>query len=515
MKRYIKFIIALAVGMPLINSCKKFVEVDPRGQFIESGYYRDEAEALNGLVATYDLLGFISNGYVSKMITSNVASDETYAGGGGASDVNALQVLSTYTLSPAVGPQDDLWASGYQGIFRANVLLTKLPDVPMSETTKARFTAEAKVLRAYYYFDLVRFFKNIPLITTPVPIEQAYDVLQVAPAEVYAQIEKDLKEAIAETNLPNTVPAATEAGRITKGIAHALLGKVYLYEKKYTEAAAEFREVNGATPGQANATYGYNLVADFASLWKTANKFNSESILEIAHTSKSNGTWDCATCSEGNVMTIFASPRDYVVLAGKPAPDYIAGYGFMPVIKTFFDAMRTDPRSGASIANLDSLEKNGLITYGKGYQNTGYFMGKFVGRVSDRTTGGGTVELNYPQNTYEIRLADTYLMEAEALIVGGGNVARATALITAVRNRAFADGGQHPVAPTLQNVMNERKLELAFEGHRWFDLVRWGTASQVLAFKGFKAGRNEILPIPLLELDNTKILQSKEYGGTK
>lgn len=513
MKKYIKFAVAITVVLPLLNSCKKFVEVDPRGVFTESNYYKDQTEAFNGLVAAYDILGFQSGNYVTKVSASDAGSDDNYAGGGGSSDVPALQPFSNYTLDAARGPQEDLWSSGFQGVFRTNVLLAKLTGVTMSETVKARYAAEAKILRAYYYFDLVRWFKNVPLMTAPVNIEQAYSIPQVAPALVYAQIEKDLKEAIAESNLPDKVDLKTEAGRVTKGIAHALLGKVYLYEKKYTEAAAELAIVNG-TPGQLNATYGYQLVADFASLWKAPNKFNSESILEIGHTSKSNGTWDCMTCTEGNLLSIMVAPRDYAVLEGKTAPDYISGYGILPVTKQAFDAFKNDPRKESSIINLDSLKKAGNIRYGESYQGQGYGLAKFSGRVSDRSTGGGEVVLNYPQNMYEIRLADTYLMEAEAIIVGGGNTARATALITAVRNRAYADGLQHPVAPTLANVMTERHLELAFEGHRWFDLVRWGTASQVLAFKGFIAGKNEILPIPLLELDNTLIKQSKEYGGS-
>jgi len=513
MKKYIKLAIALTVALPLLNSCKKFVEVDPRGQFIESGYYRDESEAYNGLVAIYDILGFQSGGYVTKVDVAAAASDDNLAGGGGPNDVPALQVMSNYTVNPAVGPQDDLWASNYQGIYRANILLTKLAGVEMADTKKARFTAEAKVLRAYYYFDLVRWFKNIPLITVPVSVDKAYDVPQVAPAAIYAQIEQDLKEAIAETNLPNTVPAATEAGRITKGIAHALLGKVYLFEKKYTEAAAELKLVNGNTPGQANTTYGYNLMPSYAALWKNENKFNTESILEITHTTKSNGTWDCTACTEGNVLNIMVGPRGYTPLVGS-APDYVSGWSFLPVTKNLYDAMHKDPRFKASIADLDSLEKNKIANFEKAYNNTGYFIEKYAGRVSDRTTGGGTPELNYPQNMYEIRLADTYLMEAEAIIVGGGDLGRATALITAVRNRAYADGLQHPVAPTLANIILERRMELAFEGQRWFDLVRWGIAGQVLASKGFVTGKNEILPIPLLELDNTQIKQSKEYGGS-
>lgn len=513
MKKYIKYIAVLAIALPLLNSCKKFVEVTPRGQFAEDGYYRDGTEAFSALVAVYDALGYQGNNFVTKVDATVSASDEAYAGGGGSNDVPPLQVFSTYTLDPSTGPQEELWKAGYSGISRANLFLTKLPNVPMDDVLKKRFTAEAKLLRAYFYFDLVRFFKNIPLILTPIAKDQAYNIPQVTPAEIYAQIEKDLKDAIAESNLPNRITADAELGRLTKGTAHALLGKVYLYEKKYTEAAAEFNLVNG-TPGQLNAVYGYNLQPTFAALWKVSNKFNSEAILEITHTSSSNGTWGCLTCSEGNILNVITGPRNYNRI-NPTAPDYYSGYSFLPVTKAFFDAMHFDPRNQASIANVDSLATAGLVTYEKGYMNTGFFIEKFAGRLSTASQGGGDQPLNFPQNMYEIRLADTYLMEAEALVVSGGDLSRATALITAVRNRAFNDGQQHAVAPTLDNIINERKMELAFEGHRWFDLVRWGKAPAVLGSKGFVAGKHEILPIPLLELENTKILQSKEWGGTK
>src|SRR5690606_9437905 len=118
---------------------------------------------------------------------------------------------------------------------------------------------------------------------------------------------------------------------------------------------------------------------------------------------------------------------------------------------------------------------------------------------------------NFPQNIYDIILADTYLLEAEALVRGGGNATRAAALLNAVRERV----GLGPVATTFETIKRERILELAGEGHRLFDLVRWGDAAAALGDRGFVAGKHEVFPIPLLELDNTLLEQNKEYGGTK
>jgi hypothetical protein len=123
------------------------------------------------------------------------------------------------------------------------------------------------------------------------------------------------------------------------------------------------------------------------------------------------------------------------------------------------------------------------------------------------------LELNFPIDMYEIRLADMYLLEAEAILASGGAVgtgSRAYTLLNAVRARV----GLAPVAVTLPNIKKERRLELAGEGVRWLDLVRWGDAATLLSSKGFVAGRNEIFPIPQSELNNTKLQQSKEWGGT-
>ncbi len=507
MKHQLKNIIIPCITLLVFGACSAdFLDVKPRGTDLESNYYRNREEAFNGLVAVYDVIGWQGGGYVTKINAVSAASDDHYAGGGGPNDITNLQVWSNYTLSPAQGPQEELWRKGFSGIFRANILLQKLPDIPMDEAEKRRFTAETKFLRAYFYFDLVRLFKNIPLFTDPVSADEMYNVLQVPPAEIYAFIEQDLNEAIAD--LPPTVPVATEGGRATAGTARALLGKVYLQQEKFGPAAQQFAEVNG-TPGQTSQ-YGYRLLDNFGALFDVDNKFNSESILEISFTNTSVGDWGCVACTEGNVMNIMVGPRNYNP-TGQGAPDYVSGWSFLPITPELFEAIHYDPRNPYTVANLDSLESNGIATYEKGHMNTGYFLEKFAGRESFRWTGAGSPELNFPQNMYEIRLADTYLLEAEALIQGGGDANRAAALLNAVRARV----GLGATAATLDNIKRERRLELVGEGHRWFDLVRWGDAAAALGSRGFVSGRHEILPIPLLEMENTLIEQSAEWGGTK
>jgi hypothetical protein len=353
-----------------------------------------------------------------------------------------------------------------------------------------------------YYFNLVRLFKNVPLLLEPLTATNMYEVEQATSEAVYAQIEKDLIDAIA--TLPTAVPADTESGRLTKGAAQALLGKVYLQEGKKTEAAVILALVNG-TPGGTNQ-YGNRLLTNFSDLWVVSNKFNTESLIEVSHTSAGNSDWGFwgSGRDEGNSLNVMVGPRSYSRPAGSTAPDLPSGWSFNVITQDLYDAIKLDPRFGATILDLKALKAAGKADYIGGYQDTGYFLNKFLPRKEDVRTGGGAAELNYRQNSYIIRLADTYLMEAEAL----GSGARAQALLDAVRSRV----GLPSVPVTLAAIKNERRMELAGEGHRFFDLVRWGDAASKLSNRGFVAGKDEIFPIPVRELQGTKLKQNPGYN---
>lgn len=500
MKKNIKNLLVLSLTFLMFPSCSTdFIETAPTGLDVIQNYYKDENEAFAGVVAVYDLMRKNSGGFENMITMFNAGSDDHYAGGGNSSDGAGIQSFSNYTINQNTIP-DSFFKDYYRGIYRANLLLVRLPGVPMDATLKARFAAEARVLRAYYYFNLVRMFKNVPLILTPLSADQFYSVTQATPEAVYAQIELDLTESIA--NLPMTVNVASDGGRLTQGSARAILGKVYLYEGKNPQAASEFAQVNG-TPG-TTSQYGYKLQDNFSDLWNFSNRFNSESVLEVAHSAQGSswGTWG-GNQDEGNSVNQMIGPRSYLKLDNS-APDLPSGWSFNVFTEDFFTFMQGDPRMDATLLNLKALKQAGHADYIGAYQDTGYFLNKFMPKQSDVYSGPGDAVLNFKQNTYAIRLADTYLMEAEAL---GGTGSRAQALLDAVRSRV----GLAQVAVSLPAIKDERRRELAGEGHRWFDLVRWGDAPAKLGNRGFVAGKNEILPIPADELNGTQLQQNPLY----
>lgn len=505
--KHMKYLIGLTIGFQLLAACSDdFIDVDPKGTALEDNYYKNADEAFNGLVAAYDPLGWKEDALIVKTVALNSASDDFNAGGGSVTDQAPYHYWNEFKLTPVNGPQKMFWNKGFSGVFRTNILIQKLPGIEMDETLKSRFMAEVKFLRAYYYFDLIRLFKSIPLVLEPLGSDEIYSVAQVERSIVFDQIEKDLLAAIPD--LPTAVDRATEGGRATEGAARALLGRVYLHQEKFPEAAAQLMEVNG-TPG-GTSQFGYELLDSYAQLWSNDNKFNTESIFEISYNSTSNTDWGNTNAGEGNVISILVAPRGYSRLEDGPGiPNYVGGYGFNPPTESLVAAFKqggvNDPRYVATMTNIDSLGAAGKVKFDAPstvYDFSGYILAKFAGRKENQAEKG-TWELNFPTNEYEIRLADTYLMEAEALVRGEGEGnTRAQELLDAVRARV----GLGPIPATFDNIFAERRLELAGEGHRWFDLLRTGKAEAALAGKGFIKGKHEFLPIPQAEIDFDKTL---------
>ncbi|WP_199140733.1 RagB/SusD family nutrient uptake outer membrane protein [Pedobacter sp. ASV12] len=498
-KRYFKSTIAIVAMMLVFSACKKdFLELTPKGTALEDNFYRNETEVMQGVIAVYDVMQWgTTGGYTMKMPLLSAASDDCWAGGSNASDQPNWVAYDNFNMDSRVGPQGGLWSKNFTGINRANLILSKIDkSTTLSPAFKTRVIAEAKFLRAYFYFDLVRWFGRVPLITNVLATSELYTQTQASPAQIYAQIEKDLREAY--PGLPATISVA-EKGRISQGAAKAQLAKVLLYQNdnaKLAEAITLFEDVN-----KIGNVYGYSLMPNYADIFSPANKFNSESILEIPHSNNAAWTdWGWINGGEGNVGTQFVGMDSY------NGDTYSSGWGFCPVTLDLVNALKTDPRFDATIIDGKALKAAGA-TYNARYQNTDYFIKKYAPLKAYRSASG-VAEQNWPINEIEMRLADTYLMEAEALVKAGSNPTRAKELLDAVRARV----GLASVPATLDNIYNERRLELATEGHRFFDLVRTGKAVAVLGPVGFKANKSEYLPIPQTEIDVTKGIIKQNPG---
>jgi starch-binding outer membrane protein, SusD/RagB family len=488
----------------IAQSCKKdFLELQPRGLKLESNFYQTQTEVFEGVVAVYDVLQWsgTNNTWSMNLGLLTAASDECYAGGSDASDQPSWGTWDNFTLTPNLGPQRALWNKYYAGIYRANLLLEKVDKTSSIDATfKARAIAEVKYLRAYYYFDLVRLFGNIPLITKTLSADEIYKQTQAAPSDVYAQIEKDLKDAIAAVELPETV-SASELGRVTKGAAKALLGKAILYQNnpaKMDEAAKILEEVI--------ASGIYKLEPKFEDIFKQDHEWGQESIFEINFSGNQTGGYEnFVNITEGNYNTQFFGMRDFVGLT------YANGWSFCPISTELVDAMKNDPRFKHTIIDGKELKAKGA-SYTAGYQNTDYFIKKYAPLQADKAKSGEPA-LNWNNNTREIRLADVYLMAAEAIARSpNGDAGKASGFLNKVRSRV----GLQPFvgqtgAALLELIYKERRMELATEGHRFFDLVRTQKASETL--NGFVKGKSELLPIPQQEIDITvgKLRQNPLY----
>jgi len=488
-------IISLSFVIFLLTACgKDWLELEPRGLELESNFYETEEDVFQALVATYDVLQWGgTDGWTMKLGLLNAASDDCYAGGSDASDQPSWVAFDNFTLDPFLGPQAGLWRKGYTGIYRANLVMEKLETVEgLSDEFKARTSAEAKFLRAFYYFDLIRFFGNIPLINKVLSGDNFYTQTQADPAAVYAFIEGDLNDARNTFELPETLPSS-EFGRITKGAATALLGKVILFqndESRMADVAAIFEEVINSGV--------YDLEQDFGEIFKNSNEFGIESVFEINHSSNQRGGYGNFGNgdTEGNYSVQFFGMRDYV------GPLYANGWSFCPISEELVDLMQNDPRFPHTIIDGNMLRQQGA-SYSEGYQNTNYFIRKYAG-LQDDVALDGEPALNWGNNIREIRLADVYLMAAEAHN-RSGNDAQARTYLNRVRTRV----GMQPSSGISGNVLleviyRERQIELATEGHRFFDLIRTGKAGEVLGSQGFTAGKNEVLPIPQTEIDITE-----------
>jgi hypothetical protein len=490
----------IIITLLLLSSCSEdFLEVRPVGRVLETNFYQTEEQVFEGLVGVYDVLQWNDQeGFTMFRPLLDVASDDCHAGGSNADDQPNWVAWDAFSTNPNLGPQGGLWRKNYRGIYRANLLLEKMENTDaLSAQFKSRVIAEVKFLRAKFHFDLARLFGNALVLTNTLGADDYYTVEQKPINEVLAQVEQDLNDAISD--LPETV-GSNELGRITKGAAQGLLGRVILYgndDSRMSTAASSLEDVINSGL--------YSLEPNFGDIFKTSNEHGVESVFEIAYSDNSIADWWMfgSGNGEGNVGIQFVGMRDY------NGPTYATGWGFCPVSEELATTMQGDPRFEHTIIDVDQLQG---ATYDPAYQNTGYFVRKYA-PLQANTAGDGAIPLNWANNVREIRYADVLLMAAEAIVRSGGNESTARNYLNQVRSRVGLQAVTATGNDLLEAIYTERQMELALEGQRFFDLVRTGRAATVLAGKGFVAGTHEFLPIPQSEIDlsNGALKQNSGY----
>ena len=481
MMRYTyKAILYFGLASTLLLSCSDdFVNVNSEDENSEN-FFNTEEDYQDALIGAYDLL---QSSYLNVML-GEIASDNTLAGGESATDVPGIQEIDDMIHTPINDQLRDVWNWMYGGVNRANYILEFKDKIDFPN--KPNVLGQATFLRAYYYFELVKFFGDVPLAVDQRLLFGDQNTVDRTPAaQVYAQIELDL--IFAADNLPIT---QTQTGRVTKGAAQALLGKVYLYQNKFSQAAPVLDDVINSGV--------YDLVTDYSTIFENDNENNVESVFEIQYTDIEGAGFGCLQCSEGNVAVGFNGPRNF------NGPLFESGFSFNVPTQEVFDAFdQDDLRRDIAILDIEAFAaeysdfNNGAgVSFTEGFEHTGYFNRKYIPRVGD--TNIGDQNLTNPNNYRAIRFADVLLMGAEAHNQGDGNDALAREYLNRVRERSTLEDINASGSALTQAIYNERRLELVGEGHHFFDLVRTGRAAQEI--DGFTAGKNEIFPIPLVEI---------------
>ena len=465
----------LIVSLITLVGCKKFLDLEPPYAQDAENYFQNQSDYELALIGAYDLL---QASFLSVWI-GEIASDNTIAGGESVTDTEGLHQIDDMNHGGVNNELRSVFRWNYAGVTRANYILENKDNIDFPG--KDVIIGEARFLRAFYYFELVKFFGDVPLIINQrLGVEEVAQLNRAPVAQVYSQIEEDLIYAASVLPISSSIK-----GKATKGAALAFLGKAYLYQNKWTEASSTFNDIisNG----------WFSLIPDYADLFSVASENNSETVFDVQYSGLEGGGYGCLVCLEGNAGPGFQGIRQY------NGPIYGDGNSYNLPTQNLYDFFpSSDPRRDFTILDIEAFiaaqsnPQNISYAIGAG-GHTGFYNNKYIKRQGE--IGLPDNDLTSPVNYRVIRYADVLLMAAEANFQNG-NTASAEQYVNEVRQRA----GVSPISGiTLNDIYNERRLELSCEGHRFFDLVRTNQASS--AIDGFSVGTHELFPIPQIEID--------------
>ncbi|MFD2599856.1 RagB/SusD family nutrient uptake outer membrane protein [Sphingobacterium corticis] len=487
MKRKILFMgfNSLLSSLLFIGCGKGFLEQPPEANLTDKNYWQTESDIKQGVNGAYSSLRGL--GTFSFWLFGEMRSDNTtfqynapQRGQINREEVDQFLVNSANTLL------QDFWRDSYSSIFRCNDVLMHIDNVALTEAVKNQSIGEVKFLRAYHYFNLVRQFGGVPLrIEATRSPESAGSEGRASVEAIYQQIIADLNDAATNLPLASTYGSA-DKGRISKGAAYALLGKVYLTLTRYEEALTALRQVNG-----------YTLLSNYGDIFKPENKNNSESVFEIQYYATTG------TNLSSNFMYWFAPFDSGNIVTQDPTTNLNYNSGWNTPTQDIINAYESgDLRKDVSLA--------------EGFTNsTGFVAAPYVKKFNHGFVLPGQTNVNFPV----IRYADVLLMIAECLNEAGFvPEGEAFTLLNQVRTRAGLPSKTSSNAITAlrvdsqeafrQAIAQERQIELAFENHRWYDLVRTKQAVTVMNAHGQRevAQNPSIFPNGAYRVTENKLL---------
>lgn len=484
----------------LLPACSKdFLEKSPEDSINTANFYKTEEDAITAVNGAYQPLQWPKL-YNMRMWTSDIYAGNSIVGGAGGSDGQETQDEANFVTATSNEGALDLWRGPWPGILRCNIILEKVPGMSISESIKNRVLGEAYFLRAHYYFILVRFFGDVPLVLKPVYPGDDLRPKRIAKAEVYNQIISDLCNAV--TLLPaRETYSASDLGRASKGAAVGMLAKVHLTLGNWQHVVNLCDSVKAL---------GYTLNTNYADNFNPQNKNTKESLFEVQYSgSTAYDYW--SNENQCSWLSNFTGPRGSVMVAG--------GNGWDQPTQEFVDSYETgDLRKDVTVLYEGCPDFDGK-TYSKSYSTTGYNLRKFLVPKSIASAAN-----NSPANFPVLRYADVLLMKAEALNeLGQSTKAQLpssddNATLNKVRVRAgLADVAGLNQTDLRNKILHERRMELAFEGQRWFDLIRINNGKYGIDFLHSigKLNMSEkflLLPIPQKEREaNPNLTQNPGY----
>ena len=563
MKTYVN--ICIVALLATLMGCSDFLEEVPQGQLSEEQLVNSEEGVEALVVAAYSTLnGQIGestgafNAPASNFTFGDIVSDDAYKGGGGVGDQNNMHLMEIFATNPGVLDLERKWVAMYEGISRCNAAIRAVENFEgWDDVRKNTRLGELRLLRGHFYFDLKKIYNLVPYVDeTQVTSDElrAVSNRDLSSDQLWSRIEDDF--IFARDNLPDV---QEETGRATRGAANAYLAKAYVFQQKWADAIT-------ATDAVINSPAGYGLLSNFVNVFEPEFENSEESIFSIQYSINDGGQ-----IAGGNAPGANSSIGDRLINPGGP---HFAIRGFLrptqnmvnafktdanglPLLDTFNDADlslndNVDPRLDHSIGR-PGIPYLGLPTvYDESWARDPDVYGPYSPkkRVVPFTKPDFTLTVwpyTHAMNFVLIRYAEVLLWKAEALIETG-DLEGARQLVNQVRRRAASgevvmtlDGGTPAANYFVDEYMTawtdvetaraalrmERRLELAHEGHRFFDLVRWGIAPEVmneyitgetslrsyLAGAQFVEGKHEYFPIPQnqIDLSNGSLIQNPGY----